>query len=339
MISDSQYTKLILGNRPWTILALMRFAFALWVLFAHTYNFGAVGYKVPVPSENALVAVYCFLAISGFSIHHSIITQQNGFLVRRFWRIAPIQICSLALAGLVYLVCGTVIKDGFGNLPPFPSFDRWMGCALLLQAIFPVYIDVLFPSWSLSIEIIYYLFTPLLFRLGKITCALLFIVTGIFCIYRPELSSLYIGLNTHGISIAALFWAYIAGWLAYRYPRNFLYFMLSIGIGCICIYVDPLLKGWFNYFAWVCTITLQFWIVKAVNLGTFCDRLLQYLGELSFPLYLLHYPILFLLLNSIFVRFPSWNTTLIEVSIIFMVAVFVTSFIDLPLRRRIRART
>src|SRR5216683_2604116 len=90
----------------WSILAGLRFFFATWVLFAHTYNFGLPSRAMPVPSQSGLVAVLCFFAISGFSIHHSITKQPNGYFERRFWRIFPTNFTAVTMALVAYAVLG-----------------------------------------------------------------------------------------------------------------------------------------------------------------------------------------------------------------------------------------
>jgi peptidoglycan/LPS O-acetylase OafA/YrhL len=82
----------------WSILGGLRFFFASWVLFAHTYNFGLHSRAMPVPSQSGLVAVVCFFAISGFSTHHSITTRPIGYYRHRFWRIFPTHITAVTLA-------------------------------------------------------------------------------------------------------------------------------------------------------------------------------------------------------------------------------------------------
>src|SRR5438445_222723 len=86
----------------WASLSATRFFLATWVLFAHTYNFGTAARAMPVPSSNALVSVYCFLAISGFSIHHSISAQPQNYGGRRVARILPSHLASVLLALIAY---------------------------------------------------------------------------------------------------------------------------------------------------------------------------------------------------------------------------------------------
>jgi peptidoglycan/LPS O-acetylase OafA/YrhL len=315
----------------------MRFALAMWVLLAHSYNFRTAGSPLPIPSENALVAVYGFLAISGFSIHHSIYAHHEGFWGRRFWRIAPTHFVSILLAILVYMVCGQDIKDGHGNSPIMPSMGTWIACVLLLQAVVPRFMDVLFPSWTLSVEIICYFAAPLLRGRNIFISIGLLIMSCCFCFLRPKISSQYVGLDSYGISVLSMFWAWIAGWIAYELAGKWLFCILIIGVGTGCIFTDSQLSGWMNYAVWALVVGFQFWGDR-VRLNNHIASIAEYLGELSFPLYLIQYPVFFLLLNFVFAKVPTFNTALNEIIAVLLSSVVIYHIFDLPFRRRLRLR-
>lgn len=317
----------------WATLGYARFLLATWVLFAHTHNFCVEENAIPVPSKNALVAVYCFLAISGFSIHHSISSRPSGYLFRRFWRIAPTHFVSVLLALVAYWSVGPILSDGRGNPWPMPPISSWVFAFFLLQALVPIArIAVLFPSWSLSIESAYYALALMLFRakrarwiVGACLCSLL------FCLIRPKISSLYVGSDTYGISILALAWAWIGGWLL-RSETGKLARLLFVGvIGSVAISLDTLLEGWFNHLAWWLTLYLM-----AYSRGEFFSRLTRsvgnYLGELSYPLYLVHYPVIFLFYNAFLKTHQSINTGFVHVFVAVFTAGILLHFFDFPLR-------
>src|SRR5437764_14595456 len=102
-------SKAQIGDEPavrnphiWPLLAGLRFFFAAWVLFDHTYNFGPADRAMPIFTQSGLVAVMCFLVISGFSIHHSIVNRPEGYGASRFWRIGRINIVAVAIRWLAY---------------------------------------------------------------------------------------------------------------------------------------------------------------------------------------------------------------------------------------------
>jgi peptidoglycan/LPS O-acetylase OafA/YrhL len=318
----------------WTVLAFMRFLLAIWVLFAHTLNFGPAARAMPVPSSNALVAVYCFLAISGFSIHHSIAQRPEGYGMRRFWRIAPTHVVSVVLALLAYYSFGPVLFDGRNNPWPLPPLGGWVAAAILLQALLPIArLAVLFPSWSLSLECIYYAFGPLLRRSSTRFAVVLVLASCAFCLARPSFSKLYIGSDTYGISAVALLWAWVGGWLLYSGEDRLRCFLLVSIVGSVCIFRDKLLSGAFNHVAWWLTTS-----VCCFGTGRFLNPILrrtgQYLGELSYPLYLIHYPVLFLLFNGILKNRPELNYGMLHVAVSLTAAVLCYHLVDFPVRHK-----
>src|SRR5882724_12031040 len=212
----------------WAVLGALRFGMAFWVLLAHIRNFGQ---DVPVPSENALVAVYCFLAISGLSIHHSIDDRPSGYLRRRFWRIAPTHVSSVIFALIIYSIWEPVLLDGLGSQWPFPDIEKWIGCLFLLQCLLPVAIAILTPAWSLSIEMVYYALAPILRRLSTSVLAAIMAFSAVFFMFRPHFSQMYIAADTHGLSAAMMVWSWIAGWLAYRRPWHHGFFIACVIAG------------------------------------------------------------------------------------------------------------
>lgn len=130
----------------WPLLAGMRFFFAAWVLFAHTYNFGPHERAMPVFSKSGLIAVLCFFVISGYSIHHSISERPYQYRRRRFWRVWPIYILCVSWSLANYLIFGTVI-DGHNVVYAMPPAWLWVAYGLLLQVfVWPSFIDVFFPA-------------------------------------------------------------------------------------------------------------------------------------------------------------------------------------------------
>jgi peptidoglycan/LPS O-acetylase OafA/YrhL len=319
------------SNDLWASLSAARFLLATWVLFAHTYNFGTAARAMPVPSSNALVSVYCFLAISGFSIHHSISAQSQSYVGRRVARILPAHLASVLLAFLAYALGGAILFDGHGNPWPAPSLFEWLGCLLLLQAALPVAAAVLFPSWSLSIEVMYYGLAPLLQRTALMVPILLIVVSCAFCFLRPYISQLYIGSDTYGLSAGAMLWAWLAGWLGYSAREKLWAYVFCVGVGIFAVWIDPLLTGLFNYACWTLVLTLL-WFGDAVCIGAKTRDLAHYLGELSYPLYIIHYPLLFLLYNVALKSNSNWNWGILQVCVVGSATIIIYHFIDKPCR-------
>jgi peptidoglycan/LPS O-acetylase OafA/YrhL len=325
----------------WPLLAGLRFFFAMWVLFDHTYNFGPAARAMPIFTKSGLVAVMCFFVISGFSIHHSISSRPIGYGARRFWRIAPTNVLAVAIGWLGYVVLG--LSGGYGTPPVTPTTFQWIGSLLLLQCVFPVAIHFLFPAWSLSIEVVYYLAAPTLVR-HRDSIAIP-VAAGLSCllfVLWPFIRDVYIAEPTYLIAASAFLWSWLAGWFAYSHRGNrYMVVVLIVG-GWLGIWTQAkffaivdFTSGAANLLAWAMTLLIVFFRA-GLPASDRAKKLLDYLGDISFPLYLLHYPILFVLTSSVFKVRPDWNYGIVQVVIALAVAALTYHFVDRPLRSGIR---
>lgn len=314
----------------WPLLSLARMGLSIWVLFAHLYNFGS---GMPVPSLNALMAVGCFFAISGYSIHHSISTQPEGYLTRRLWRIMPVHLTSIALALLAYLILGPVLYYGHAEVAvPMPEWSSWLKSFFLLQSLTPAHIDILFPAWSLSIEVIFYFLAPILIRFKVFGISLALVLFSlIFGLIRPFISPIYIGSDSYGLAALGLFWAWGAGWVAYRWRGNFNVWRLLCVTGIVYVAFDKLQSGPWNYLFWIGTMSFMC-LSPDIRLPRIFSKICNYLGEISYPLYLVHYPVLFVYYNAIGRVFREYNVASLHLLSVGVATVLLYHFVDRPLR-------
>jgi peptidoglycan/LPS O-acetylase OafA/YrhL len=326
----------------WFVLSGLRFFFAFWVLCAHTYNLGLHSRAMPVPSQSGLVAVLCFFAISGFSIHHSISSEPNGYYRRRLARVLPTHFAAVGLTLVAYLCFGTLY--GGGSTPyPMPNLICWVAYFSLLNLfIVPTIIDVLFPLWSLSIEVLYYAIAPSIKGRPAYLIVGMIVVSGLitigFSIFNGHPN---VWLAPYGGQVIIFAWAWLAGWLAYLAPRNVLCGLLCMLIGCAAIWtnpeafwlVEPHVLYW-TYGSWIVTLAILFFPPR-LKLNPQIKAALIYLGDLSFPLYLIHYPILFTVSTAVWQKYPGLNYGWVQAIIAVAAAHLVLRHIDRPLRRAI----
>lgn len=326
----------------WPLLAGLRFVFSLWVLCAHTYSFAE--HPLPVLSLSGAMPVLCFFAISGFSIHHSIATKPAGYIQRRFWRVYPTNFASVSIALTGYLVLGPDLKTAVGHaggeiIPPL----TWIGSYLLLQAELPILVPLMFPAWSLSIEVAYYAIAPLLRRLSL---RLLLTLAGLSLLAFFELHLLkdtfletlvfHKTVFFHGL---AIFWAFACGWIAYTNTHRIWLMLVFAASGPLAVASYP---PFFNIDGWLALIaTLVAWFVVIAVLFMPPNLVLRpsiagalnYLGDLGYPLYLSHYPVMFILASTVLrdqhVRFDGAIYGLCAVT----VAVAIYHIVDRPLRK------
>jgi peptidoglycan/LPS O-acetylase OafA/YrhL len=321
----------------WSILAGTRFLFAMWVLFDHTYNFGPTDRAIPVLTKSGLMAVMCFFVISGFSIHHSIQTKPAGYLRRRFWRIFPLNALAVLIGWFGWSVLG--LSGGYGTPQVPPSMWDFIGCLFLLEVALPVMIEFLFPAWSLSVEALYYLCAPVFRRVeGTWIIPVLMTASCLFFVAWPFIRNEYIAARySYEFAALAMLWAWLAGWVAYQRPRNITYLAMLVVGGLFSIWsqakffaIVDFASGAVNCVAWTGILFVVFF--RLGQIGGIAAALLDYLGEISFPLYLLHYPVLFVLTSSLFKVHPELNYGIVQVLLALVAAMISYQYVDKPLR-------
>ncbi|MGJ5219436.1 acyltransferase family protein [Bradyrhizobium oligotrophicum] len=321
----------------WPVLGGIRFLLAMWVLFDHTYNVGPAERAIPVLTKSGLMAVMCFFVISGFSIHHSIATRPDGYLRRRFLRIFPLN----ALAVVIGWVAWSVLGASGGYLVPSepPTAWQFIGCMLLLEAFLPIMISFLYPAWSLSIEAVYYLLAPPFKKLeGRPHIPAIMIASGLFFVAWPLFRNEYVaGRNSYWLTAIVMLWAWLAGWVAYKQPRDRRYLVLLGIAGLAAVATQARFfdvrnfgSAAVNCVAWIGTLVVVFYRIGDVGGRT--AAVFDYLGEISFPLYILHYPVLFAVAGSLFRVYPNLNWGVTHVVIALGAAMLAYHWVDKPLR-------
>lgn len=150
------------------------------------------------------------------------------------------------------------------------------------------------PAWSLAVELGFYLIAPYILKSEKKTFA--FVVLG--CIYLLSLNRIYLPVNSvdffSPVDITALNY--------YFYPSSFSFF----GGGALAYHLSKR-KTQAHYYAAIFSIILfsfthtimPFWHLLFISMAipvlfnyTAKNRLDRSIGELSYPAYILHFPIL-----------------------------------------------
>lgn len=313
------------------ILDSFRGIAALIVFFHHTYTkfpqffisrnsfFGDILWYL---SSLNLASVIFFFFISGFSIALSLKGEMhtsppviNYYLYRRFRRIIPMYLTALLLTIICGLINGEIwfnkaynIKSLIGNLFFLQSSNSYAGNWI------PPYGNN-GPLWSLSFEVWYYIFLPIL----------LLFLNAIFkneyqvkhrihfgLLFAWVASVLSIWLNKQlflpWIAFLTLFilW-YLGYWLGVLYQQNkismnhllFLCFMTSIHFVLskfiVSATLEKLLIGSVISTSFVFLFLLKkqlksifYWVEKLIN------GLFKKIGQFSYALYLFHFPLLVL---------------------------------------------
>lgn len=304
----------------WPVLAGVRMAMALTVV---VYHLSIVSQTAHVPVLELFGGIGCicgFLVISGYSIAHSVSAQPRGFYRRRLWRILPVYYGSLLLALLPYL-----FERGW---PPFrvpfapPDKQQILGSLFFLQCFLTDKVAVFGPSWTLAVEWWFYMLAPLFVRMRHWQLALLVFASLWF--ESAALAHGFFPIHAYrwGIPAGMLLWAWLSGFLFYRQRRWSGPLVVLVGYYAVSIFVDR------SPAAYLLAAVMVVVADGLPRIPQFLGRFLNYLGDLSYPLYLVHVPTMAWL-----GRVTRWTDPYVFIGASFVAAAFVHHGIDGPLRR------
>ena len=261
-------------------------------------------FSIPTPFLG--YAIILFFLISGFCIHYPNTYKHANpcwktYLIRRFWRIYPAYFVALVFTAGISLLCHIIWGD--------ETWDTWriFRVVTLSQNYPPSNGQFLSnPSlWTIPLEIEFYLLYPLafLFFSSKRSFFLWYIAFGA--------SGLSIFLSYHSYSwmtFTALFlwpsWL-LGAWIAslYRdqkldrikFPLLLLLLTLTFVVALISKYQNW--ETWKQYFAWTAFYSLFFIFclshTRFINrmIGNKLTKAISWIGQISFSLYLIHFPL------------------------------------------------
>ncbi len=285
----------------WSILALMRFLLASIVAINHLAEYADLGILKFVPQFGPFEAILGFLLISGYSIGESYAKNPVGFYKRRAARLYPIYVAS---AVLVFIAVPEPITFGFLGIIV-------INLLFLNQALTTgSYVG---PAWSLALEAWLYTLTPWLAKLSS--RKLLGLVFGSLFCYTVHTCGrtlfhwpYYSGLG-YGLNLFTLAFAWISGFLLARERKKPLTTMRMIG----AIYVFHLSLNMaiaFGYrfknhqmalfvpndlvgFVFKSATLIFVWVnfnlmLKNQDKPAFKSHFMRFLGDISYPLYVVH---------------------------------------------------
>ncbi len=344
------------------------------------YHFGEGFATSPVDQmmNHGYLAVDFFFVLSGFVIGYAYDGRWSRgmtagrFMLRRVIRLHPMVVLSVMLGAVAYLLQGSVRWDG--TPVPLPHLLLALLLGLFLIPVLPgmsaevrgngEMFPLNGPSWSLFFEYIgSILYAIVLHRLSKKALAAVTALSGIglAAVILGNVSGAYhvgVGWSAGGLGFLGGFlrlsFSFSAGLLMSRCFRKtnirgaFWICAAAIALILSCPYVTTdgnvsVLNGVYDC---VCTLFLFPAIVYVGACGATSDRFstntCEFLGQLSYPVYIIHYPVMYLFYAWV------WNNgiTLGEalpicaalfVGIIFM-AWLALRFYDTPLRRYLSAR-
>lgn len=299
-----------IGTGPvnWPILALARFVLAFIVISAHAINYtNQPGPLTVISYFNPFNAVIGFLLISGLSIGKSILSSRENFFVRRVKRIYPVYIASIFLFYFISPVPITV------------DFIIYVVLNMLFLNQLITARSYIYPAWTLALEVWLYSLAPFLSKLSYKTLLIITLLSFLsYCLYTCGRSLFHWPAfwgNTYGINIFFLSFLWVAGFMLSIFDSRkkltsfvltiifIIYFLLSFLIQIVFrlkhhqisqIFGDDLgrfaLEAIGLLFIYAVVVSNR----RMPNLSPFNRKLFNFLGNISYPLYLTHASILVL---------------------------------------------
>lgn len=374
-ISSATYA----DSKPhYELLDGLRGVAALLVLFYHIFeglSFAAGGTLITVINHGYL-AVDFFFILSGFVISYAYDdrwgkTMTTGnFFKRRLIRLHPMIIMSVILGAITFFLQGSVQWDG--TKIATSAVMLAMLCAMFfIPAVPGVSYEIrgngeMFPlngpSWSLFFEyignILYALF---IHRLSNKALTVLVGLSGIalawFTLFNVSGYDMFgVGwtldtVNFFGGTLRMLF-PFSMGMLLARHfkPMNvkgafWICSMILLLLFCVPYIVtenSPIsLNGLFEVICILFIFPVLLWIgASGKTTDNFSSRVCKFLGDISYPLYAVHYPIMYLfyawLINhKIYIFSEAWPTALVVYLGNILLAYLCLKLYDEPVRKRL----
>ncbi len=294
----------------WEVLSLLRFFLALVVAIFHLSLVMDVGFARNIVELGPLEAVLGFLLISGYSIGYSIAKEAKGFLGRRLWRIYPIYLAAMLLTYFV-------------QREPLTASLAWtISINLLFLNEVVVRTSYIGPAWSLSLEVWLYCLAPFLICLRAKSLELLIVLSFLcFAFYTcgrtlfhwPYYVGAPYGINLPTLAFVRLAGFYLAVSTANRTRPLRLIGLLFLGYMALTFIIQGLYRlkhgemplflshDLIDYAANSLLFLLLYLVFRGVvhhkfHLSLFQRRICHFLGDISYPLYLVH-PAVFIFLS------------------------------------------
>ena len=306
----------------WSLLGGLRFFLATIVAFSHTLWFDIhSGLAVTITSLGAKAAVVGFLLVSGFSIAASLDRDERHFYFRRFKRIYPLYFPAVLSAVVLQVWLGEYHLPNYTLVPA--GWVAIVGNFLLVQTFLVQVISYNGVLWSLAVEVSYYVLSPTLRRLPLVGLTILVAISAAFYLLpmRTDLGIAYtLLLKANAVKYC---WPFLFGFALY-FNRSAWLFVGLLVLGTALVWTSEI-----NYERFApLTFAISMIVIRGAQINLFPHwRTLEYLGDISYPLYVFQIPIYIFCYAAIGLTAPA-----LLYGIAIVVAVVALELIDVRLK-------
>jgi peptidoglycan/LPS O-acetylase OafA/YrhL len=348
----SPATGLLNTKQHYQVLDGLRGIAAITVVVFHFWEIA-----VPDPSNNFIVHAYLavdfFFCLSGFVIAYAYDSKLKAIGLKTFFKLRLIRLHPLVLIGSVVGII-SFIFDPFSDLwmkysdnllIMFIASCLMIPYAMVRERYFNIF-HLNAPSWSLFWEYIANLIYGLiLIRVGKKVLWVLAVI-GALWLFREARLSTNLGVGWSGDNFwgggVRAFYPFVAGILIYR--MNFIIpsrlGFLATGALLMLAFLFPFIND-YNWIIEPLIVIFYFPLLVAVGAGTVAgaraEKICEFAGHISYPLYMIHYPFIWIFFSYV----ETYKPAISEMAIIAAVgtilltalAYVVLMKIDIPIRK------
>ncbi|WP_342354895.1 acyltransferase family protein [Pedobacter suwonensis] len=349
LLHTKQHFEILDGLRGVAAIVVVIFHFMEIAITDYSKNFIGHGY----------LAVDFFFCLSGFVIAYAYDNRAAHIGITQFFKLRLIRLHPLVIVGAV-LGLLTFLFDPFSDFYPVYGFGKtallFLTSAFLIPyPIMPERYTNLFclnaPAWSLFWEYIANIFyILLLYKINKKVLIILFLVgAAVLCYVAVQSKNLSGGWGGQNFwdGGARVLYSFSAGMLVYRFNliiKNELGF-LGITALLLVAFLFPFNDD-YNWISESIIVLLYFPLLVSLGAGATLSPALRKIcrlsGELSYPLYMTHYPFIWVYLTYVAVDKPKGMMLfgVIPVSVILLVilAYLIMRFVDTPLRKYLKGK-
>lgn len=360
MTTAENKTNLLATKLHFEILDGLRGVAAIVVVVYHFMEIAITDYNKNFLSHGFL-AVDFFFCLSGFVIAYAYDNRAPHIGLFQFFKLRLIRLHPLVVIGSV-LGLLTFLFDPFSDFYSIYGLGKtallFLASAFLIPyPIMPERYTNLFclnaPAWSLFWEYIANIFYILiLYKLNKKVLLVLALV-GVACL-------VYIGVKVPNGNLgggwggqnfwdggARVLYSFTAGMLVYRFNwiiKNKLGF-LGVSVLLLAAFLFPYADR-YNWITEPIIVLFYFPFLVALGAGAGLNpaskNICKLSGEISYPLYMTHYPFVWVFLTYVAVVKPAmstlWVVIPVSVLILTVLAYLIMRFVDIPLRKYLKTK-
>jgi len=348
----------VLSSKPhFQILDGLRGLAAVAVVIFHFMEIAVPDYKENFIAH-AYLAVDFFFCLSGFVIAYAYDQRLKNIGIANFFKLRLIRLHPLVIIGSIIGILAFAFDPMSKLFEVYQSKSLLMFLASCLMIPYALVHERYFnffhlnpPTWSLFWEYVANIvYAFILVKLKNKVLWFLIVVAAILLGYEAfksgNLSVGWGGDNFFGGG-ARIFFSFVAGILVYRsnWKISSKLGFAVIGASLLAVFIIPY-SDKTNFIVDPLVVILFFPFLIALGAGTNPEKksgwFCRFSGEISYPLYMVHYPFIWLFMSYVESKKPTINEMIIVmvvgVILLMILAYLVLILIDIPIRKKLKKK-